>query len=42
MSEEQRKYISESLTGHFVSEETKKKISNSNKGVSRNKGNCQK
>lgn len=38
MSEEQRKYISESLTGHFVSEETKKKISNSNKGVSRNKG----
>lgn len=38
MTEEHHKHLSESLIGHFVSEETRQKISNANKGVSKNKG----
>lgn len=42
MSDEQKKKyfqkLSESLQGHVISEETKLKISKSNKGISRNKG----
>lgn len=38
MSEEQHNRISDSLTGHFTSEETRQKISKANIGISRNKG----
>ena len=42
MSDEQKKKyfqkLSESLQGHIIPEETRLKISKSNKGISRNKG----